>query len=42
MIGRFGGDEFVVIMFGTLVESVIIVMLRVYEGLNILRLSNTL
>ncbi|MDU3067180.1 MAG: diguanylate cyclase [Escherichia coli] len=41
VIGRFGGDEFAVIMSGTPAESAITAMLRVREGLNTLRLPNT-
>ncbi|HBE3090485.1 TPA: diguanylate cyclase AdrA [Escherichia coli] len=41
VIGRFGGDEFAVIMSGTPAESAITAMLRVHEGLNTLRLPNT-
>ncbi len=42
VIGRFGGDEFAVIMSGTPgFESAITAMLRVHEGLNTLRLPNT-
>ena len=32
VIGRFGGDEFAVIMSGTPAESAITAMLRVHEG----------
>ncbi|MBY7352058.1 diguanylate cyclase AdrA [Escherichia ruysiae] len=41
VIGRFGGDEFAVIMSGTPAENAITAMLRVHEGLNTLRLPNT-
>lgn len=39
VIGRFGGDEFAVIMCGTPAESAIAAMSRVHEGLRGLRLS---
>lgn len=39
VIGRFGGDEFAVIMSGTPAESAIAAMSRVHEGLGGLRLS---
>lgn len=39
IIGRFGGDEFAVIMRGTPAESAITAMSRVHERLNTLRLS---
>lgn len=39
VIGRFGGDEFAVIMSGTPSESAIAAMSRVHEGLRNLRLS---
>ena len=38
VIGRFGGDEFAVIMCGTAAESAIAAMSRVHEGLRVLRL----
>lgn len=39
VIGRFGGDEFAVIMCGTPAESAIAAMSRVHEGLRTLRLA---
>ncbi|MDB2166126.1 diguanylate cyclase AdrA [Citrobacter farmeri] len=39
VIGRFGGDEFAVIMCGTPAESAIAAMSRVHEGLHGLRLA---
>ncbi|EGT3572288.1 diguanylate cyclase AdrA [Citrobacter amalonaticus] len=39
MIGRFGGDEFAVIMCSTSAESAIAAMSRVHEGLRGLRLA---
>ncbi|CBG87210.1 diguanylate cyclase AdrA [Citrobacter rodentium] len=39
VIGRFGGDEFAVIMCGTPAESAIAAMSRVHEGLRALRLA---
>lgn len=39
IIGRFGGDEFAVIMSGTPAENAISAMLRVHERLGTLRLS---
>lgn len=41
VIGRFGGDEFAVIMSGTPAENAITAMLRVHDGLNTLRLPST-
>lgn len=38
VIGRFGGDEFAVIMCGTPADNAIAAMLRVHERLNALRL----
>ncbi|EOY5094028.1 diguanylate cyclase AdrA [Citrobacter amalonaticus] len=39
VIGRFGGDEFAVIMCGTPAESAIAAMSRIHEGLRGLRLA---
>ncbi|POT58454.1 diguanylate cyclase AdrA [Citrobacter amalonaticus] len=39
LIGRFGGDEFAVIMCGTPADSAIAAIARVHDGLSALRLS---